>query len=145
MKKKGWVGTINSHPHNQSVYVVRGHLIVTSRERRFDVRSGDAFVVSGGVEHGARAAAQGEQQDILSSDGSTLTVQALYSRWPLRISVFATSNSLLGRGAPRPIPLHLVLQSKDVLFAPGQPKTWAIELSVGRLSNSVTTENRRDQ
>jgi quercetin dioxygenase-like cupin family protein len=53
--KKGWVGKVHSHRHEQVVYVVRGHLTVTCRERTFDVRTGDTFAVRGGVEHGASA------------------------------------------------------------------------------------------
>jgi quercetin dioxygenase-like cupin family protein len=50
---KGWVGTVHSHPHDQVVYVVRGHLKVTCQGKTFEIRSGDSFVVRGGVEHGA--------------------------------------------------------------------------------------------
>jgi quercetin dioxygenase-like cupin family protein len=53
--KKGWVGKVHSHPHEQVVYVVRGHLTVTCQGRTFDVRTGDTFAVRGGVEHGASA------------------------------------------------------------------------------------------
>jgi quercetin dioxygenase-like cupin family protein len=53
--EKGWVGTLHSHPHEQVVYVVQGHLTVTCQGRTFDVRTGDTFVVRGGVEHGASA------------------------------------------------------------------------------------------
>jgi quercetin dioxygenase-like cupin family protein len=52
---KGWVGTVHSHPHDQGVYVVRGHLKVTCQGKTFEIRSGDSFVVRGGVEHGASA------------------------------------------------------------------------------------------
>jgi quercetin dioxygenase-like cupin family protein len=52
---KGWVGTVHSHPHDQVVYVVRGHLKVTCQGKTFEIRSGDSFVVRGGVEHGASA------------------------------------------------------------------------------------------
>lgn len=52
---KGWVGTVHSHPHDQIVYVVQGHLRVTCQGKTFDVRTGDTFVVRGGVEHGASA------------------------------------------------------------------------------------------
>jgi len=37
------------------VYIVRGHLKVTARAKTFDLRTGDTFVVRGGVEHGASA------------------------------------------------------------------------------------------
>lgn len=52
---KGWVGTVHSHPHDQVVYVAHGHLRVTCRGTTFDCRTGDSFVVRGGVEHGASA------------------------------------------------------------------------------------------
>jgi quercetin dioxygenase-like cupin family protein len=53
--KKGWVGTVHSHPHDQVVYIVRGHLTVTCQGRTFHARPGDTFVVRGGIEHGASA------------------------------------------------------------------------------------------
>jgi quercetin dioxygenase-like cupin family protein len=52
---KGWTGKVHSHPHDQIVYVVRGHLKVTCQTKTFDVRTGDTFVVRGGVDHGASA------------------------------------------------------------------------------------------
>jgi quercetin dioxygenase-like cupin family protein len=53
--EKGWVGTVHSHPHDQIVYVVSGHLRVTAGDRTFEVRQGDSFVVRGGVQHQASA------------------------------------------------------------------------------------------
>jgi|SRR5215813_6646140 len=53
--EKGWVGTLHSHPHDQIVYVVHGHLRVNSEQQTFEIRTGDTFVVGGGVEHGASA------------------------------------------------------------------------------------------
>src|ERR1700675_205889 len=52
---KGWVGRVHSHAHEQIVYVVRGHLKVTCAGETVDVRTGDTFVVRGGVKHGASA------------------------------------------------------------------------------------------
>jgi unsaturated pyranuronate lyase len=52
---KGWAGMLHSHPHDQIVYVVHGHLNVTSQGKSFEIRTGDTFVVRGGVEHGASA------------------------------------------------------------------------------------------
>lgn len=74
----------------------------------------------------------GVRKDVLSSEDSALSVEILHSDWPLRISAFAPGNDPLGRGAQRPIPLHLVLQARDVTFIRGQPKTWTIELSVAQ-------------
>lgn len=52
---KGWAGAMHSHPHDQIVYVVHGHIRVTCQGKTFDVRTGGTFVVRGGVEHGASA------------------------------------------------------------------------------------------
>ena len=53
--EKGWKGALHSHPHEQIVYVVRGHLRVSGAGEAFEVRTGDTFLVRGGVEHGASA------------------------------------------------------------------------------------------
>ncbi len=53
--EKGWIGVAHSHPHEQIVYVISGHLRVTCAGQTFDVRSGDSFLVRGGVEHQASA------------------------------------------------------------------------------------------
>jgi quercetin dioxygenase-like cupin family protein len=53
--EKGWVGTLHRHPHDQIVYVVHGHLRVNCEGQTFEIRTGDTFVVRGGVEHGASA------------------------------------------------------------------------------------------
>lgn len=52
---KGWVGAVHSHPHDQIVYLVEGHLRITCQGRTFELVAGDTFVVRGGVEHGASA------------------------------------------------------------------------------------------
>jgi quercetin dioxygenase-like cupin family protein len=52
---KGWVGAMHSHPHDQVVYVVRGHLKVNCLGKTFELRTGDTFVVRGGLPHGASA------------------------------------------------------------------------------------------
>jgi quercetin dioxygenase-like cupin family protein len=53
--EKGWVGWAHSHPHEQVVYVISGHLRVTCAGKSFDVRAGDSFLVRGGLEHQASA------------------------------------------------------------------------------------------
>lgn len=53
--EQGWVGAAHSHPHEQIVYVISGHLKVNCAGKTFDVRSGDSFLVRGGVEHQANA------------------------------------------------------------------------------------------
>jgi quercetin dioxygenase-like cupin family protein len=53
--EKGWIGAAHSHPHEQIVYVISGHLKVDCAGKTFELRSGDSFVVRGGVEHQATA------------------------------------------------------------------------------------------
>ncbi len=51
----GWEGARHSHPHDQLVYVVSGHLCFQCEGVAFEVRSGDSFVVKGGLSHKASA------------------------------------------------------------------------------------------
>jgi quercetin dioxygenase-like cupin family protein len=53
--EKGWIGAAHSHPHEQIVYVIFGHLKVTAAGKTFDAHTGDSFLVRGGVEHQASA------------------------------------------------------------------------------------------
>ena len=64
--EKGWVGVRHSHPHDQLVYVVAGHLKVTCGEQTFEVRGGDSFVVRGGIEHQATAIEQSHVIDVFT-------------------------------------------------------------------------------
>src|SRR5579862_3713988 len=64
--EKGWVGTVHSHPHEQVVYVIRGHLKVKCGQSTFDARTGDSFLVRGGVEHGASAVEESLVVDIFT-------------------------------------------------------------------------------
>src|SRR5271165_1645490 len=53
LMERGWIGARHSHPHEQLVYVIRGHIQFTGGEATFNARTGDSFVVPGGVEHQA--------------------------------------------------------------------------------------------
>jgi quercetin dioxygenase-like cupin family protein len=53
--EKGWAGARHSHPHEQLVYVISGHLRFSAGDQSFEARGGDSFVVKGGVEHQAWA------------------------------------------------------------------------------------------
>jgi quercetin dioxygenase-like cupin family protein len=64
--KTGWVGTAHSHPHDQAVYVVSGHLRVRVGDEHFEIRAGDTFVVNGGVEHQASALADSVVVDVFT-------------------------------------------------------------------------------
>jgi quercetin dioxygenase-like cupin family protein len=63
---KGWSGTSHNHPHDQLVYIVRGHLLVRIGEHAFEMRSGESFVVRGGVEHRATALEESHVVDVFT-------------------------------------------------------------------------------
>lgn len=62
----GWVGARHSHPHEQMVYVVSGHLEFEEPGGKFEAKAGDCFLVPGGVEHQARAFADSEVLDVFT-------------------------------------------------------------------------------
>lgn len=64
--EKGWAGARHSHPHEQVVYIVSGHLKVTCGNTTFDVRAGDSFVVKGGIEHQASAVENSHVIDVFT-------------------------------------------------------------------------------
>lgn len=64
--RKGWVGARHSHPHEQMVYVVSGHLVFQHPGGRFEAKSGDSFLVPGDVEHQASALEDSEVLDIFT-------------------------------------------------------------------------------
>jgi len=53
--ERGWAGARHSHPHDQAVYVIAGHLRFLCGDEAFEARAGDSFVVRGGIEHQAWA------------------------------------------------------------------------------------------
>jgi len=63
---KGWVGARHSHPHEQMVYVVSGHLIFESPAGKFEATTGDSFLVPGDVPHQASALADSEVLDVFT-------------------------------------------------------------------------------
>jgi quercetin dioxygenase-like cupin family protein len=66
LMEKGWVGARHSHPHEQLVYVIQGHLRFINGDETFDVHAGDSFVVPGGVEHQASALEASEVLDVFT-------------------------------------------------------------------------------
>lgn len=64
--EKGWVGAKHSHPHEQMVYVVSGHIVFTSPTGTVEAKAGDCFLVPGDVEHQAKALEESEVLDIFT-------------------------------------------------------------------------------
>ncbi|MFY9937092.1 MAG: cupin domain-containing protein [Silvibacterium sp.] len=66
LMEKGWTGARHSHPHEQLVYVISGHLRFSGGGSTFDVRTGDSFVVLGEMEHQASALEESEVLDVFT-------------------------------------------------------------------------------
>jgi quercetin dioxygenase-like cupin family protein len=60
------VGTRHAHPHDQLVYIISGRLQFSCAGQTFEVGPGDSFVISGGVEHEARALAVSVVLDVFT-------------------------------------------------------------------------------
>ena len=63
---KGWNGTSHSHPHEQLVYVVSGHIQFDSNGITIELRRGDSIIVKGNVEHRAKALEDSEVLDVFT-------------------------------------------------------------------------------
>jgi quercetin dioxygenase-like cupin family protein len=49
--KKDSVLPLHSHPHEQTGYLVSGHIILTIAGDQYDAHPGDSWCIPGGVEH----------------------------------------------------------------------------------------------
>ncbi len=56
----------HSHPHEQLAYLVSGHIRVFCGSEVFEAKSGDSFVVRGGVEHEVHAIEKSVALDIFT-------------------------------------------------------------------------------
>jgi hypothetical protein len=65
----------------------------------------------------------------LTSNGTTLDLEVKHSDWPVQISAYATGDGPLGRGDRGSIPLHLILEAKNISLSPGISERWEITLS----------------
>ncbi|HIJ97159.1 MAG TPA: cupin domain-containing protein [Desulfuromonadales bacterium] len=46
---------LHSHPHEQTGYLVKGHMQVTIGEEVYDIRPGDSWCIPGNTLHGAKS------------------------------------------------------------------------------------------
>jgi hypothetical protein len=72
----------------------------------------------------------GARIDQLFSDKGKLEIKINDHSRPFSLSAFATGDDPLGRGDRGPIPLHLILESKNLSVAPGTPALWEVLMSV---------------
>lgn len=49
--ERGSVIPRHAHPHEQTGYLIKGHILFTIGAERFEAVSGDSWCVAGGVEH----------------------------------------------------------------------------------------------
>ncbi len=75
----------------------------------------------------------GLRVDRLTADGKTLEVQVNHSAWPVQISAYAAGDDSLGRGDRGALPLHLLLETKNMSLAPGATPSWEIVLSANSI------------
>ena len=71
----------------------------------------------------------GHRLDRLVSDKQILDVQSKQSDWPVQISALATGDNPLGRSDRGPIPLHLIIESKNISLSADAPQKWELTLS----------------
>jgi hypothetical protein len=71
----------------------------------------------------------GQRWDRMNLGETTLSIAAI-ADWPLMISVKATGDGPLGRGARGPLPLHLIYEYHDLQLKPDKPAHWRLILSI---------------
>jgi hypothetical protein len=73
--------------------------------------------------------AQGQRMDRFEAKDGALSTAA-DADWPLKVSLVATGDSALGRGARGAIPLNLVYESRDLQLVPNKLRRWRITIKV---------------
>ena len=79
-------------------------------------------------EHGVEIVS-GLRRDWFRTGNSVLEVSAA-ADWPLKVSLSAAGDSVLGRGARGAVPLHLVYQTRDLLLTTQGARRWRLILRV---------------
>ncbi len=69
--------------------------------------------------------------DRFSSPAGTLEVKVIDASFPLTSRIVATGDSPFGRGVHGAIPLHLVIESRNLRMQPGGPQRCRLALTVG--------------
>ncbi len=64
--KKGALLPGHSHPHEQTGYLVKGHLKLTIGAETFEVKPGDSWCIPGGSEHRAEVLADSLAVEVFS-------------------------------------------------------------------------------
>ncbi len=64
-----------------------------------------------------------------------------WADWPLKVSLLATGDTALGRGARGAIPLHLIYESRDLRLEPNHAKTWHLVIELEPLAKLLEQGN----
>jgi len=91
------------------------------------------FAVPTSADRSAVVSNGNQRWDQFEDRESSLAVSATAS-WPLKISVLATGDTALGRGARGPLPLHLIYESRDLRLEPNRDATFRLTMKVAALS-----------
>jgi hypothetical protein len=67
----------------------------------------------------------GQRWDRFDADKNVLAVNAR-TDWPVNVFVATPGNGPLGRGARGAVPLHLMLESKDIALIKGKSADWTL-------------------
>jgi hypothetical protein len=71
--------------------------------------------------------------DRFSSNQGSLSVELSDNSFPIATSIIATGNGPLGKGVHGPVPLHLVLEAKNINVT--SPVKYRLTLTVAKNSN----------
>jgi hypothetical protein len=84
-----------------------------------------------------------QRWDTLATKESSLAVAAK-TDWPLGISLLATGDTAIGRGARMTLPLHLIYETRALRLEPNQNAYWRLMMRVGGLQAGVTSASGQD-
>jgi quercetin dioxygenase-like cupin family protein len=63
---KGSIGVLHSHPHRQASYIVSGKFEVEINGKRKNLKEGDSYFVSPGLQHGVKCLEEGKLIDVFT-------------------------------------------------------------------------------
>ncbi|HYR76276.1 MAG TPA: hypothetical protein VEM96_10585 [Pyrinomonadaceae bacterium] len=81
--------------------------------------------------HNESSLVSGRRMDhfAFSQDRTDLSITG-WADWPLKISLLATGDTALGRGARGAIPLHLIYESWDMRLTPNRANSWHLVIKL---------------
>lgn len=84
-----------------------------------------------------------QRWDVFRAGDWSVGVVAVKADWPLEISLLATGDTPLGRGARGPLPLHLIYESRDLRLTANRAAHWRLIVRVAAASQLDRTQIAR--